>query len=103
MKKEKKDYYIQERGNLWSIPRGELSEALEVGYHEKAQTRKTSCESVLTIQDAKAAGCKCWLENRLDVFKRWVCAKINRSCDEVAFAKEEKELNKRKKEIQEKN
>jgi hypothetical protein len=49
---------------------------------------------VLTIQDAKAAGCKCWQENRLDVFKQRVCAKINRSCDEVAFAKEEKELDK---------
>jgi hypothetical protein len=58
---------------------------------------------VLTIQDAKAARCKHWQENRLDVFKQRVCAKINRSCDEVAFAKEEKELNKRKKEIQEKS
>jgi hypothetical protein len=44
----------------------------------------------LTIQDAKAAGCKCWQENRLDVFKQRVCAKINRSCDEMALAKETK-------------
>jgi hypothetical protein len=48
---------------------------------------------VLTVQDAKAAGCKRWQEDRLDVFKQGVCAKINRSCDEVAFAKEEKEMD----------
>lgn len=48
---------------------------------------------MLTVQDAKAAGCKRWQEDRLVVFKQGVCAKINRSC-EVAFAKEEKEMDK---------
>jgi hypothetical protein len=48
---------------------------------------------VLTVQYAKAAGCKRWQEDRLVVFKQGVCAKINRSC-EVAFAKEEKEMDK---------
>jgi hypothetical protein len=42
------------------------------------------------------AECKCWQENRLDVCKQWVCAKIDRSCGRNGFRERNKRMRQMK-------
>lgn len=62
------------------------------GNGKKRAERKLS-KGVLAVQKVSRAGCKCpreKRENRLDVLKQRVCAKINRSCNSSGFRKKRK-------------